>query len=97
MNDTEEDCWIWEDGNDRTYSIKDAYKIPMLDNKINSNSSLAMVWHREIPTKGSVLLWKVPQNKIASKDNLFRRCILNQNELSLKENCDTMHNGNFFQ
>lgn len=54
----------------------------MMDNTINPSSSIARVWHREIPTKVYVLLWKVLQKKIVSKDNLFSRGVSNQKELS---------------
>ena len=44
-------------------------------------------WHRAIPSKISILVWRLFHNKIATKDNFYRRGVINQGMLQGVGNC----------
>jgi len=39
---------------------------------------LAKAWHKSVPSKVSSLVWRVFQNRVATKDNLYKRGIIDQ-------------------
>lgn len=61
-----EDKWEWSRN---SYSVKDAYTSIVDGVSINVENELANVWSHLIPLKVSVLMWRMLQNRIPTKDN----------------------------
>jgi hypothetical protein len=69
------------------YSVKDVYKNLMTGLIVSSNPSLARAWHKSIPSKVACLAWRLFQNRIPTKDNLFRRGIIGHGSLKCVGYC----------
>ncbi|CAJ2629018.1 unnamed protein product [Trifolium pratense] len=61
----------------------------METNTILTNLSWMKIWNKSIPSKVSCLVWRLLQNKIATKDNLFRRGVIGQGSLMCCSGCGT--------
>lgn len=61
-----EDKWEWSRN---SYSVKEAYASIVDGVSIIVEGELANVWSHLIPLKVSVLMWRMLQNRIPTKDN----------------------------
>ncbi|MCH85588.1 hypothetical protein A2U01_0006436, partial [Trifolium medium] len=59
-----------------SYSVKEEYKKIMEDDLSHDNSHWVKVWHKSIPSKVCCLVWRIVQNRVATKNNLVRRGVL---------------------
>lgn len=55
------------------YSVKECYMVLLLENNPQSNVYWSKVWHKEVPSKVSCLVWRTLHNRLPTKDNLVRR------------------------
>lgn len=69
------------------YSVKETYKMLMEGLISVPNQSWSKAWHKSIPLKVVCLAWRLFQNKIATKDNLFRRGVVGQGSLQCVGDC----------
>jgi len=84
-----EDKWEWSRN---SYSVKEAYTSIVDGVSINFAGELATVWSHLIPLKVSVLMWRMLQNRILTKDNLARRDVLNGGDISCSFGCGEEEN-----
>jgi hypothetical protein len=71
------------------YSVKGTYKKIMETSSTPTNLSWLKIWNKSIPSKVSCLVCRLFQNKIATKDNLFRRGDISQGSLLCCSGCGT--------
>jgi hypothetical protein len=73
------DRWHWRSLHSNVFTVKGAYQTltraeeeaePMLN-------STELVWNKVVPVKVSVFAWRFMENRIPTRDNLFKRGILN--------------------
>ncbi|XP_058733344.1 uncharacterized protein LOC131604950 [Vicia villosa] len=90
------DSWNWCSGQ---YSVKEAYEILMARTPSDGETNYSEAWNRFIPLKVAVLVWRLFQNKIASKDNLVKRGVLNQTQSDCPYGCAVTENAShiFFE
>ncbi|GAU22757.1 hypothetical protein TSUD_129690 [Trifolium subterraneum] len=73
------DNWFWKHDANGIFSVKSAYSIVELASRVDvvmpevSSLILAKVWKSWAPSKVIVFSWQLLQNRIASRQNLFRR------------------------
>lgn len=60
------------------HSVKETYKKIMSSFNISTDPSWSRAWHKAVPSKVSCLAWRVFQNRVATKDNLFKRGVIDQ-------------------
>ncbi|GAU11113.1 hypothetical protein TSUD_197370 [Trifolium subterraneum] len=79
LQPNELDRWHWRSLNSDVFTVKGAYQTltraeeeaePMLN-------STELVWNKVVPVKVSVFAWRFMENRIPTRDNLFKRGILN--------------------
>ncbi|XP_058762970.1 uncharacterized protein LOC131636380 [Vicia villosa] len=81
LRDGTKDKWRWHKN---VYSVKEAYSV-IMERRVTQivvNRELAVVWNRLVPHKVSVLIWRIWQNKIPSRENLVKRGILPQSHVT---------------
>ncbi|XP_024628642.1 uncharacterized protein [Medicago truncatula] len=70
------DSWIWLIDPSRGYTVREAYRF-LTDNGNAGNRTLVEdVWHKSIPTKVSVFVWRLFRNRLPTRDNLVHRRVL---------------------
>jgi hypothetical protein len=70
-----------------TFSVKETYKKIMSDRVDSADMCLAKAWQKSIPTKVSCFVWQILQNRVATKDNLYRRGAIDQRSIQCVGEC----------
>jgi len=82
LQDSVTDKWRWLLNPIHGYSVRDTYRFITNDGVQIDRSLVNDVWHRFIPAKVSLFVWRLLRNRLPTRDNLVRRNIL-QPPLSL--------------
>jgi len=70
------DKWRWLLDPVNGYSVKALYRYITSTGHISDRSLVDDVWHKLIPSKVSVLVWRLLRNRLPTKDNLVHRGVL---------------------
>jgi len=69
------------------YSVRESYRFLTTSGEQVDRSLMDDVWHRNIPEKVSLFVWRLLRNRLPSKDNLLRQNILHVNDLACVTGC----------
>jgi hypothetical protein len=58
------------------YSVREAYKDLISRTSCSTSAVWSKVWHKSIPSKVSCMVWRLLQNRLATRDNLCRRGVI---------------------
>ena len=70
------DRWRWLLDPINGYSVKGTYHYLMPANTPHDQGLLDDVWHKQVPLKVSLFIWRLLRNWLPTKDNLVRRHII---------------------
>ncbi|XP_058765343.1 uncharacterized protein LOC131638811 [Vicia villosa] len=86
LKENVEDWWIWAK---KTYSVKDAYTEIMEGYHLLNieDQGLVAVWNKIVPLKVLVLVWRMWQNKIPTRDDLIKQGIAAESQGSCPFGC----------
>jgi len=87
LQDTGHDKWRWSLDPIHGYSVKGAYTFLTSIGAMVVMSHVDDVWHKHIPSKVSLLVWRLLRNHIPTKDNLEHRGILSSVDTSCVYGC----------
>jgi len=76
LQDSITDKWRWLLDPIHGYSVREAYRFITNVGEQVDRSLVDDVWHRFIPAKVSLLVWRLLRNRLPTRDNLVRRNIL---------------------
>ena len=72
LQDNVHDTWRWQLDPIRGYSVRESYRyITNLDVMID-RTLVDDVWFKQVPSKVSLLVWRLFRNRLPTKDNLLR-------------------------
>ncbi|GKV19324.1 hypothetical protein SLEP1_g29604 [Rubroshorea leprosula] len=71
----QEDYWIWQQDYKGKYTVKSAYNLLQTNSNPGRIDNYKLIWNKNVPLKVSAFAWKATQNKIPTKDNLWKRGI----------------------
>jgi len=69
------------------YSVRDSYRSLTSSGDQVDRTLVNDVWHRHIPEKVSLFVWRLLRNRIPTKDSLLRRNIIHVNDLECVFGC----------
>jgi hypothetical protein len=83
LQENAHDFWRWLLDPSHGYTIREAYRF--LTNNGNSvdRSLVDDVWHRYIPSKVFLFVWRLLRNRLHTRDNLVQRRVLIVSRLGL--------------
>ena len=81
------DSWRWLLDPVHGYSVRDPYRFLTNSGDQVDRSLVDDVWHRNIPVKVSLFVWRLLRNRLPSKDNLLRQNIVHANDLAYVTGC----------
>ena len=71
------DTWRWQLDPVRGYFVKEAHRYITNSNVMLDRTLVDDVWLNRIPSKVSLLVWRLLRNKLPTKDNLLRQGVIN--------------------
>ena len=72
------DRWRWALESTRTFSVRSAYKFLTLQPPVVSSADALSLWHKDVPLKVVLFGWRLIRDRLPTKDNLFRRGVIDQ-------------------
>jgi hypothetical protein len=76
LQDIETDIWQWCPTVGDGYTVCGVYQMLMRQEMHSYNEALGAVWHKIVPLKVSICVWRLLRNRLSTKDNLVRRGII---------------------
>jgi len=90
------DSWRWLLGTVQGYSVKKAYHHITNNDVQVDRSRVDNVWHRHIPAKVSLFVWRLLRNRIPTRGNLLRRNIIQENNSNCVHGCEIIESAEHF-
>jgi hypothetical protein len=84
---TVEDTWRWLLDPIHGYSVRGAYRFLTTSGELADRSQVIDIWHKHIPSKVSVFVWRLLRNILPTKDNLVRRSVLSHTDAVCVSGC----------
>jgi len=61
----------------QAFSIHSVYKFLIAQPHVDSLVAVASLWHKDVPFKVVLFAWRVFRDRLPTKDNLFKRGVIN--------------------
>jgi len=75
------DNWCWVPDSVTGYTVRGAYHSLVEDLAIPPSASSVVepsIWRKDVPLKVSIFAWRLLRNRLTTKDNLYRRRIIQE-------------------
>jgi hypothetical protein len=70
------DMWMWQSDPGTGYSVRDAYQLLTYQDSVIMGAAEDLVWHKQVPLKVSIFVWRLLCDRLPTKTNLVARGIL---------------------
>ena len=88
LQDTVYDSWRWPLDPVYGYLVRGAYRHITSSGDLVDKTLVEDVWHKQIPSKVSILVWRLFRNKIPMKDNLAQRGVISLFDTACSAGCE---------
>jgi len=85
-----QDHWRWVLDPIHGYSVSGTYRYLSSTAEPMATSASNDVWHKLVPVKVSIFVWRLPQDRIPTRANLVRRLVLQPNLNLCAAGCDSV-------
>jgi len=82
-----DDRWLWTLKTSQIFSVRSVYNFLTTQLPLVTSVPVSSLWHKDVPLKVGLLVWRLFQDRLPTKDNLFRRGVLDQNSLDCIAGC----------
>ena len=84
------DKWRWTLDTAHVYSVREAYRFITSHGDHADRSLVDNVWHRHIPARMSLFVWRLLRNWLPTRGNLLRRNIIHATNSLCVTGCEVM-------
>jgi len=88
------DRWRWALESTHTFSVRSVYKYLTHQPPLVSSVDASSLWHKDVPLKVVLFGWRLLRDRLPSKDNLFRRGVIDQASRQCVSGCDSLETSN---
>ncbi|CAJ2670838.1 unnamed protein product [Trifolium pratense] len=78
LQDHVPDRWQWQSDLDDVYTVRGAYQLLTTQDAIILDDASGLIWHRQVPLKVSICVWRLLRDRLPTKANLVTRGILSE-------------------
>jgi hypothetical protein len=68
--------WQWQFDPARDYSVSGAYQLMTSQQTATLDATEDLIWHKHVPLKVSIFVWRLLRDRLLTKDNLVSRGII---------------------
>jgi len=87
LQDNAHDSWRWHLDPVYGYSVRASYRFITENGDMLDRTLVDDVWHKSIPSKVSLLVWRLLRNRVPTKDNLVHRGVLPTTNITCMAGC----------
>jgi hypothetical protein len=87
-----EDTWHWSLESSRVYSVRSAYHFLTAHHFNTSPVASSSLWNKDIPLKVVLFAWRLFRDRLPTKDNLFRRGVIDFDSRLCASGCGSLEN-----
>jgi len=84
------DQWLWIPDLAEGYSVRGAYYVLTSKDLPRVDSTVEMIWHRQVPLKVSVFAWRLLRDRLPTKSNLIHRGVISPEAGLCVSGCGTL-------
>ncbi|RHN56578.1 putative reverse transcriptase zinc-binding domain-containing protein [Medicago truncatula] len=88
------DKWLWTLESSGVFTVRSAYNYLTLQPPLVLSVDACFLWHRDIPLKVVLFAWRLFRDRLPTKDNLFRRGVINQTSRLCVAGCGSLETSN---
>jgi len=81
------DDWRWLLDPSHVYSVRGAYRFLTNSGELVDRTLVDDIWHKQIPSKVSLMVWRLLRDRLPTKDNLVRMCVLHIDDVTCVSGC----------
>jgi len=81
------DAWLWRPNTGDGFTVRGAYQMLMRQEILNHAVISEAPWHKNVPLKVSICVWRLFHNRWPTKDNLVRQGVINNDNLLCVSGC----------
>jgi len=70
------DRWQWRLDTSSAYTVRSAYNFINANVPVDIAVPASSLWHKDVPLKVVLFVWRLFRDKLPTKDNLFRRHVI---------------------
>ena len=90
VQETLTDTWRWLLDPANGYSVRGTYHFLTTSEEVVDRSLVDDVWHKLIPSKVSLFVWRLLRDKLPTKDNLARRRVIQATNTAYTTACGNL-------
>lgn len=76
LQESTSNVWLWQTNSGDSFTVCGAYQMLMRQEIPTHTVTLEAPWHKNVPLKVSICVWRLFRNRWSTKDNLVRRGII---------------------
>jgi len=88
LQDSVHDTWRWALDPIPGYTVRGAYRFITTTGDMVDRSLVDDVWHRHVPSKVSLLVWRLLRDRLPTRGNLMRHGVLPSSDVLCVVGCD---------
>jgi hypothetical protein len=77
----------WRPNPDHDYSVHGVYQLLTTQQHVTLDAAEDLIWHRQVPLKVSIFVWRLLRDRLPTKTNLVTRGIITQNSHFCMASC----------
>ncbi|KAK2406681.1 hypothetical protein QL285_042386 [Trifolium repens] len=81
------DVWRWQPDPDTGYSVRGAYQLLTSQDSFTLGAAEDLVWHKQVPLKVSIFVWRLLRDRLPMKSNLVARGIISPEDQLCVSGC----------
>jgi len=73
-----DDRWLWSLETSNSFTVRSMYNSLTIQPQIELPVDASSIWHKDVPLKVVVFVWRLFRDRLPTKDNLLRRGVIHQ-------------------
>ncbi|XP_024636284.1 uncharacterized protein [Medicago truncatula] len=87
LQENANDTWRWLLDTANGYTVSGAYSFITTSGDLVDRSPVDDVWHKQIPSKVSLFVWRLFRNRLPTKENLVHRRVIQPDNVACASRC----------
>jgi len=88
------DKWLWTLESSKVFTVRSAYKHLTTQPPLVSSVDASFLWHKDVPLKVVLFVWRLFRDRLPTKDNLLRHGVIDHTSKLCVSSCGFLESSN---